>query len=82
MAFNLLTRKATGFKSKRVNCWEINQIKLKCQMDFKLAILNFWTKSTQKGYFRSKERKKKKKNENRHLVLHIRISLGSKFHQH
>ena len=81
MAFNLLTRKATGFKSLRVNCWKINQAKLKCQMDYKLAILNFWTKLTQKGYFRSKK-EKKKKNENHDLVLHIQISLGFKFHQH
>ena len=25
------TRKATGFKSLRVNCWEINQVTSKCQ---------------------------------------------------
>ena len=26
-------RKSTGFKSVQVNCWEINQVKSKCQMD-------------------------------------------------
>ena len=25
------TRKATGFKFLRVNCWEINQVTSKCQ---------------------------------------------------
>ena len=25
--------KATGFKSLRINCWEINQVISKCQMD-------------------------------------------------
>ena len=28
------TRKATGFKSLRVNYWEINHVKSKCHMDF------------------------------------------------
>ena len=28
------TRQATGFKSLRVNCWEINQVTSKCQIDF------------------------------------------------
>ena len=36
--------------------------------------MNFWTKLTQKGYFRSKQ------NENQHWVLHIRINLGSKLY--
>ena len=40
----------------------------------KLAILNFCTKLTQKGYFQSK-----KKYENHHRFLCIQISLGSKF---
>ena len=30
----IITRKATGFKSLRVNCWEINKVTSKCQMDF------------------------------------------------
>ena len=29
--FNLLTSKTTGL---RVNCWEINQVKSKCQINF------------------------------------------------
>ena len=40
----------------------------------KLTLLSFWTKLTQKGYFRYE-----KKNENHHQILHIRINLGSKF---
>ena len=28
------TRKATGFKSLRVNCWKIDQVTSKWQMDF------------------------------------------------
>ena len=28
------TRKATGFKSVRLNCWEINQVTSICQIDF------------------------------------------------
>ena len=36
--------------------------------------MNFWTKLTQKRYFRSKKEKK----ENHHRILHIWISLGSK----
>ena len=33
--------------------------------------MNFWTKLTQKGYFRSI---KEKKNQNYHLIIHIRIT--------
>ena len=29
-----LETRATGFKPQRVNCWEINQVTSKCQMDF------------------------------------------------
>ena len=29
----IITRKATGFKSLRVNCREINQVKSICEMD-------------------------------------------------
>ena len=35
-------RKATGFKSLRVNCWEINQETSKCQQ-------SFWIKLAKKG---------------------------------
>ena len=28
------TRKATGFKSLRINCWKINQATSRCQIDF------------------------------------------------
>ena len=28
------TKKATVFKSLRINCWEINQVTSKCQTDF------------------------------------------------
>ena len=31
---NKKTRKATGFKSLRLNYWEINQATSKCQIDF------------------------------------------------
>ena len=40
----------------------------------KMTFFNFWIKLTQKGYFRTK------KNENYHRILHIQISLDSKFH--
>ena len=50
-----------------------NSLATKYQL--KLKILNFWTKSTQKGYFRSKKSNRK---ENQHRILHIRIRLGSK----
>lgn len=36
------TKKITGFKSSRVNCWEINQVTTKYQM-------NFWTKLAKNG---------------------------------
>ena len=41
----------------------------------KLTILDFWTKFSQKGYFRSK----KEKNENYHWILHIWINLSTEF---
>ena len=31
---NITTREANGFKSLRINYWEINQVISKCQMDF------------------------------------------------
>ena len=34
ITISALTRKATGFKSLQLNCWEINQITPKCQIDF------------------------------------------------
>ena len=60
----LLTRKATGFKSLRLNYWEINQATLKCQIDF-------WTKLAKKVWNR--------KSEHHYKILHIQISLGTKF---
>ena len=51
-----------------------NSLGIKFQL--KLAILNFWTKLTHKGYFRSKKRKK---NENHHRILSIQIILDFKF---
>ena len=29
----MITRKATGFKSLQITCWEMNQVTLKCQID-------------------------------------------------
>ena len=58
-------RKSTGFKSLQVNCWEINQVKSKCQMDT-------LDKSCETG-------QTKKKNEHQHQILHIRIGPGTKF---
>ena len=49
------------------------QISLGTKFRLNLTLLIFWTKLTQKGYFRSKERG------NCHRILHIRIILGSKF---
>ena len=54
------------------------QIALGTKFCLKMTLLNFWTKSTQKGYFRSKKKKEKKK-ENYHRIPHIRINQGSKF---
>ena len=50
------------------------QIDLGTKYQVKSIILNFWTSSTQKECFRSKE----EKNEDCHRILHIRISLGFK----
>ena len=58
------TRKTTGFKCLRTNCWEINQVTSKCQVDF-------WDKTFKKGL--------KQKKKNHHRILHIRNSLGAKF---
>ena len=58
------TSKATGFKSLRLNYWEINQATSKCQIDF-------WTKIAKKVQNR--------KSEHRYEILHIQISLGTKF---
>ena len=30
----IVTRTATGFKPLQLNCWQINQLTLKCQIDF------------------------------------------------
>ena len=60
-------RKGTGLKSLRENCWEIYQVSPKCQIIF----------LGQKLQNRSKNEKKKKKNH--HQILHIPISLDSKF---
>ena len=34
MLFKIQIRKATSFKSLRVNWWEINQVASKCQINF------------------------------------------------
>ena len=39
----------------------------------------FWTKLTQKSCFQSKEKKKETKRQNHHPILHIQISVSSKF---
>ena len=52
------------------------QISLGTEFRLKQTLLNFWTKLTQKGYFRSK---KEKQNYPYHRILHIPINLGSKF---
>ena len=57
-------RKATGFKSLQLNCWEINQVTSKSQTDF-------LTKLTTKALNR--------KSEHHHKILHIQISLDTKF---
>ena len=45
------------------------------ESDFKLTILTFWTKFTPKRIFPVKN----KKSEHHYWILHIRISLGTKF---
>ena len=54
--FQLLieTRKATGLKSLRVNCWEINQVTSNVVFQFKQSILNSGSKFAKKMYFWSK----------------------------
>ena len=58
------TRKATGFKSLRVNCWEINQVASKCEH-------NFWIKLVKKGLNQKKWTSRR--------ISHIRNSPGTKF---
>ena len=62
--FYFKTRKATDFKSLRGNYCEINQITSKFQIDF--LDKNCKIRSTQKSEYH-------------HHILHIRISLGTKF---
>ena len=52
---------------------QIKALKSRTKFCFKMTLLNFWIKLTQKGYFRTK------KNENYHRILHIQINLDSKF---
>ena len=59
------TRKATGFKSVRVNCWVINQNKI--------------SKSKWMFWINLQKRSTNKKKEHHHWILHIRNSLGTKF---
>ena len=67
---NLQIRSKTG-KDQILNIR--NSLGTKFQL--KLIILNFWTKVTQKRYFQCKKEKK----DNNHQILHIQISLSSKF---
>ena len=46
---------------------------------FNWQFLFFWTKLTQKSCFQSKEKKKETKRQNHHPILHIQISVSSKF---
>ena len=92
--FQLLikTRKATGLKSLRVNCWEINQVTSNVAFQFKQSILNFGSKFSKKcisGRKRSnfwsklpKNRisRRKQKGEYHRWIWHIRLGLGVKFH--
>ena len=67
----MITRKATGFKSLRVICWEIDQVTSKCKID---KFLDENRKDLkQKGLKQKSEhyhpiffRSKKKKNEHHH----------------
>ena len=58
------TKKPTGLKSLQLNFWEINQVTSKCQIDFCTKL--------------SKEILNRK-SEHYHKILHIQISLGTKF---
>ena len=58
------TRKATAFKSLRLDYWEINQATSKCQIDFRTKLA---------------KRVKKKKSEHYNKILHIGIILATKF---
>ena len=51
----------------------------RCECDFKLTILTFWTKFPPKRVLPVKK-KKKKKSEHDRWISHIGISLGTKFH--
>ena len=62
--FLIETRKAAGFKSLQVNCWEIDQVALKYQ-------IVFFDKTC-------KKKVEQRKSKHHHQILHIRISVGSK----
>ena len=49
------------------------EISLATKFCLKLTILNFWIKLTQKGYFRTKNKRKI------YRILHIKMNLNSKF---
>ena len=49
------------------------QIGLGTKFRFKLILLSFWIKLTQKGYFGTKKKR------NYHRILHIQINLDPKF---
>ena len=63
--FYPLTRKASGFKSLRLNFWDINQATSKCQSDF-------WTKL-------AKESKIEKMNITIKFCIFKLVYLGTKF---
>ena len=59
--FHLLieTRKATGFTSPRVNCWNINQVTSRYQIGFTklVQVSSFETKYAQNWYIQSKAKR-------------------------
>ena len=59
------TRKATGFKSLPVNCWDINQVTLKCQQIFWIHL---------------QEKVSNRKSERNHQTLHIWEGPGTTFY--
>ena len=69
-------RKGLKQKSEHLHRTLHIQNSLVPKFQLQLTILNFWTKLTKKGYFRSK---REKNNENHHQIPHIQISLGFKF---
>ena len=68
------TRKASGIKFLRVNCWEINHVTSKCLIDFSDKTCKKKKKVCPKRIFLVENRE----SQHHHWTYYIRISLGNK----